>query len=205
MTSKVVGKSYTEQKEEAQEQMAEAQSLEEQQAAELERVGIQDTTAPTETQRAIQREAQERAEMEAQRRAAQQTPIVPQAPNPEQQTSTQQPVDTGAVEAQGQNGGITQGQYTTPSYTTPSYTSPVSAYQSPLTSPFMQSTNAFSMSNPYGSVSAISPSFDSYNIFNPYSSYGMYNQTGSIFSNPYQSSQQQDPTKFKYNPNVYIK
>lgn len=205
LTSKVVGKSYTEQKEEAQEQMAEAQSLEEQQAAELERVGIQDTTAPTETQRAIQREAQERAEMEAQRRAAQQTPIVPQAPNPEQQTSTQQPVDTGAVEAQGQNGGITQGQYTTPSYTTPSYTSPVSAYQSPLTSPFMQSTNSFSMSNPYGSVSAISPSFDSYNIFNPYSSYGMYNQTGSIFSNPYQSSQQQDPTKFKYNPNVYIK
>ena len=214
LTSKVVGKSYTEQKEEAQEQMAEAQSLEEQQAAELERVGIQDTTAPTETQRAIQREAQERAEMEARQRAEQQTPIVSEQPvqqpiqQPVQQTSDeQQGASTETGVTQGQNNGtaqreVTTPSYTTPSYTTPAYTNPITTYQSPLTNPFLSSTNGFSMSNPYGSMSAISPSFDSYNIFNPYSSYGMYNQTGSIFSNPYQSSQQQDPTKFKYNPNI---
>ncbi len=209
LTSKVVGKSYTEQKEEAQEQMAEAQSLEEQQAEELRRAGVQDTTAPTETQRAIQREAQQQAEMEARQRAEHQTPIVSEQPvqqpiqQPVQQTSDeQQGASTETGVTQGQNNGTAQGQVTTPSYTTPAYTNPITAYQSPLTNPFLSSTNGFSMSNPYGSIPAISPSFDSYNIFNPYSSYGMYNQTGSIFSNSYQSSQQQDPTKFKYNPNV---
>lgn len=135
----------------------------------------QDTTAPSAQQQAIQMEAQQQAEAQSQTQLAslQQQTTVPQP------SSTQEQDAEDVEEPQGkQDKKKTQQQY----YTMPSY-------QSTLTNPFMASTSNFSMANPYGSVYANNP-------------YGMYNQKDSIFSNPYQSSQQQDPTKFLYNPNV---
>lgn len=168
----------------AKEYTAQAQS--EQQTA------PQDTTAPSAQQQAIQMEAQQQAEAQSQTQLAslQQQTTVPQP------SSTQEQDAEDVEEPQGkQDKKKTQQQYTMPSY------------QSTLTNPLLASTNSFSMSNPYGSIPATTSSFDSYNIFNQYGSvsanpYGMYNQNDSIFSNANQASQQQDQTKFKYNPNV---
>lgn len=58
------------------------------------------------------------------------------------------------------------------------------AYQSPLSNPFLSTSNPYSMTNPYG--------FASTELSNPY--------TASI--NPYSSGVQQDTATFKYNPNI---
>lgn len=133
----------------------------------------QDTTAPTQEQQAIQMQA----ELQAQQQTQQPTFIAQS-----QQPSTE--LENEAEEAQGAK----EKDKAKKQYTSPMFLTPTTAYSSPLNNPFLTSSNNNdSMTNPYGSMSAMS---------NPYEN---------IYNNLYQASNQQqvqntDPNKFVYNP-----
>lgn len=133
----------------------------------------QDTTAPTQEQQAIQMQAQLQAQQQTQQ---------PTFTAQSQQPSTE--LENEAEEAQGAK----EKDKAKKQYTSPMFLTPTTAYSSPLSNPFLTSSNnSYSIANPYGSMSAMS---------NPYEN---------IYNNLYQTSNQQqvqntDPNKFVYNP-----
>lgn len=135
-------------------------------------VAPQDTTAPTQEQQAIQMQAELQAQQQTQQ---------PTFTAQSQQPSTE--LENEAEEAQGAK----EKDKAKKQYSSPMFLTPTTAYSSPLNNPFLTSSNNNdSMTNPYGSMSAI----------NPYEN---------IYNNLYQTSNQQqvqntDPNKFVYNP-----
>lgn len=134
---------------------------------------VQDSTAPTQEQQAIQMQAQQEAEAQ---QPAQQTFLA-------QQTSPTTLETEEIEESQGKKGK----EKTKKQYSTPLFSTPMTAYSSPLNNPFMTSTNSFSMANPYGSTSSMS---------NPYGN--IYDNLYQVSNQ--QPAQNTDPNKFVYNP-----
>lgn len=136
-------------------------------------VAPQDTTAPTQEQQAIQMQAELQAQQQTQQ---------PTFTAQSQQPSTE--LENEAEEAQGAK----EKDKAKKQYTSPMFLTPTTAYSSPLNNPFLTSSNnSYSMANPYGSMSAMSNSYEN------------------IYNNLYQSSNQQQvqntaPNKFVYNP-----